>query len=82
MQTILLPPDSNAETVQAMASRLSETVGSTHSDVLFPALAVVFATALLQLPNADAEQALNAFATNVRGLHSLNARTSAPDFYK
>ncbi len=73
MKPISLPPDDpNAPQVADLAQRLSDTIGTTHSDVVFPALAAVFVATLARLPDASPDQALRAFETNVRGLISIN----------
>jgi len=67
---VQLPPG-NIE-VSALADRICEATGKTHTDILLPALACVMAGALLKMPGIDPDEALRAFAQNVRGVLSLN----------
>ena len=54
------------ETVNALAEKLCDAIGKSHSDVALCALAGAMAAVLKQVPAIDTDEALEAFATNVR----------------
>lgn len=64
--TFIMP---GTDETAALATKLAEAIGKSHSDIALPALAAVFAVILHKLPEMSVDEAIAAFAHNVKLVH-------------